>query len=291
MGNLTQPPIRDTHAANFDVPVGAIDTHIHLFGPSNTNPMVSGSIYETADATAEMVIEMHRAIGVNRAVYISGGGYGRNPSHLMATLRQYPDYFRGIIVPPEGLTDAQLQEMEAIGVRGVRYVSARRGGGGDGHLAPIMPELSARVHDLGWHVQFYPHGEDIIEYADQLMALPNTIVLDHFGSVPAALGTGQPAFRKILQMMESGRVWVKISGPMRCTLTEFPYAEVTPFAQELVERFPERLVWGTDWPHVNFNNRVMPNDGGLMDLMAEWVPDAATRKRILVDNAEELYRF
>lgn len=289
MGNLTQPPVKDTHAPKFNVPTGAIDTHIHLFGPAETNPMVAGSIYHTADATPEMVLDMHRVIGVNRAVYISGGGYGRNPTHLMSVLRAHPDYFRGVIVPPEGLTQAQLEEMEAIGVRGVRYVSERRGGGK--HLAPIMPELSARVHELGWHVQFYPHGEDILEHADQLMALPNTIVLDHFGSVPAALGTGQPAFRKILDMMETGRVWVKISGPMRCTEEEFPYAEVTPFARELVARFPERLVWGTDWPHVNFNNRMMPNDGGLMDLVADWIPDAATRKRILVDNAEKLYRF
>src|SRR5690606_15434550 len=157
----------------------------------------------------------------------------------------------------------------------VRFVSARRGGGK--HLAPIMPDLAAQVMQFGWHVQFYPHGEDILEYADQLMDLPNDIVLDHFGSVPAALGTDQPAFRKILEMMESGRVWVKISGPMRCTLTEFPYDEVTPFAQELVSRFPERLVWGTDWPHVNFNDRVMPNDGGLMDLMQVWAPDPAVR--------------
>ena len=107
----------------------------------------------------------------------------------------------------------------------------------------------------------------------------------------AAGGVDQPAFRTVLRMLDTGRVWVKLSGPMRCVPGDFPYAEVTPLARALVRHAPERLVWGTDWPHVNMNDRAMPNDGDLVDLLGEWVPDEATRKRILVDNACALYGF
>jgi predicted TIM-barrel fold metal-dependent hydrolase len=130
-----------------------------------------------------------------------------------------------------------------------------------------------------------------VDYADKLLALPNTIVLDHFASVPAGAGVDQAAFKTVLRMLDTGRVWVKLSGPMRCTKQNYPYPEVTPLAHALVRHAPERLVWGTDWPHVNLDGREMPNDGDLLDLLAEWVPDGATRDRILVDNACALYGF
>jgi predicted TIM-barrel fold metal-dependent hydrolase len=158
-------------------------------------------------------------------------------------------------------------------------------------LPPIEPDTAARAFEHGWHVDFYPHGTDITEFADKLLALPNAIVLDHFASVPAAGGIDQPAFRTVLRMLDTGRVWVKISGPMRVTREELPYAPVTPLARALARHAPERLIWGSDWPHVNMNDRLMPNDGDLVDLLSEWVPDEGTRKRILVDNPAALYGF
>ena len=152
-------------------------------------------------------------------------------------------------------------------------------------------EVARRVAGFGWHVQFYPSGTDLIEHADALLALPNAIVLDHFASVPAAGGLEQPAFQTLLRLLDTGRVWVKISGPMRCSRLDYPYADVTPMAQALVRRAPERLLWGSDWPHVNMNDRQMPNDGDLVDLIAEWSPDARTRERILVDNPRTVYGF
>jgi predicted TIM-barrel fold metal-dependent hydrolase len=159
-------------------------------------------------------------------------------------------------------------------------------------VLPTLHEgVARRAFEHGWHVQFYPNGTDIIDYADKLLALPNAIVLDHFAGVPATGGVGQPALKTVLRMLDSGRVWLKLSGPMRCTRQEFPYADMTPLARALVTHAPERLVWGSDWPHVNMNDRQMPNDGDLVDLLSEWVPDAAARKRILVDNACALYGF
>ena len=123
------------------------------------------------------------------------------------------------------------------------------------------------------------------------MALPNTIVLDHFASIDAARGTDQPDFRLLLELLDTGRVWIKLSGPMRCTREELPYASLTPIARALVAHAPERLIWGSDWPHVNMNDRQMPNDGDLVDLIAEWILDAATRRQILVDNPALLFGF
>ena len=155
----------------------------------------------------------------------------------------------------------------------------------------LNPANAARAHEHGWHVQFYPDGTDIVEYADKLLALPNDIVLDHFASIPAAGGVDQPAVKSVLRMLDTGRVWLKLSGPMRCTPENLPYPSVTPLAHAFVKHAPERLVWGSDWPHVNLNDREMPNDGDLLDLLAEWVPDEAVRNRILVQNANELYGF
>ena len=116
-------------------------------------------------------------------------------------------------------------------------------------------------------------------------------MLDHFASIPAAGGVDQPAVKAVLKMLDSGRVWLKLSGPMRCTTENFPYPSVTPMAKLFAAHAPQRMVWGTDWPHVNMNDREMPNDGDLLDLMLEWVPDETVRNRILADNAKVLYGF
>ena len=131
-----------------------------------------------------------------------------------------------------------------LGVRGMRVFSASRGG----VLPTIAERIAARAHEHGWHVQFYPHGADITEFADKLLALPNTIVLDHFASVKAEQGLDQPGFKTLLRMLDSGRVWIKLSGPMRCPQGDWPYPAVTPMARALVAHRPDRLVFGTDWP-------------------------------------------
>ena len=123
------------------------------------------------------------------------------------------------------------------------------------------------------------------------MALPGPLVLDHFAAIEAERGVEQPAFRTLLRMLDGGRTWVRLSGPMRCTGEEFPYPSVTPIARALVAHAPERLVWGSDWPHVNMQGRIMPNDGDLLDLLLDWAPDEAVRNRILSDSARMLYGF
>lgn len=269
------------------VPAGAWDCQIHLFGPAAKYPFDSDSPYISADALPETAIEMQKALGLSKSIVVSGGGYGLDYSVLTDTLERFPDRFAGVIFPSPVTTDAEFERLHKLGVRGVRFVSARRAK----NLPLIQPEVVSRVKHLRWPIHFYPHGEDILEYAQALLDLDSDrIVLDHFASVTAEKGVNQPAFRKVLELLDTGRFWIKLSGPMRCSKEEPPYPSVTPMARALVKHAPERMLWASDWPHVNMVGRVMPNDGDLLDLLAEWAPDEADREKILVANPTQLYR-
>jgi 2-pyrone-4,6-dicarboxylate lactonase len=287
MSRLTQGP--DLHPRNpkLKAPIGACDSHIHLFGPSDKYPFADISPYTSRDALPEDLFALQDVLGLGTAVIVSPGGYSRDYTMLADVLTKYPKRFRGIALMPDDAKPAEFARLGKLGVRGLRMMSAKRGA----HVPHLNPANAARAHEHGWHVQFYPEGTDIVEYADKLLALPNDIVLDHFASIPAAGGVDQPAVKAVLRMLDTGRVWLKLSGPMRCTLENVPYPSVTPLARVFVKHAPQRMVWGSDWPHVNLNGREMPNDGDLLDLLAEWVPDENLRNRILMQNANELYGF
>ncbi len=284
---LTQPPDPNTKRPRLACPPGATDCHVHLFGPAAKYPFNPGSRYVSEDALPETQIALQDTLGISRAVVVSGGGYGRNYRHLADTLPQFPDRFLGVALLPEGVTRDEIGMLDKIGVRGTRFVNPLHGGA----LPPLSPEVAAMVADFGWHIEYYGHTTEILDAGAEMLKLPNhAIVLDHFAHIPAAGGVDQPTFQALLRLLDTGRFWVKLSGPMRVTQEEPPYPSVTPMARALVAHAPERLVWGSDWPHVSMNNRTMPNDGDLFDLLGEWVPDEATRTRILVDNPRTLYR-
>jgi predicted TIM-barrel fold metal-dependent hydrolase len=284
---LTTSADPNTRTPTFKCPPGTVDTHIHLFGPAEQYTWDPNTYYTARDATPEMNIALQDRLGFSNSVIVSGGAYGRNYTHLSDTLTRFPHRFRGVALIPDDLGDAEFARLTGLGVRGMRLFSASRGG----VLPTISEPIAAKAHAHGWHVQFYPHGADITEFADRLLALPNTIVLDHFASVKAELGLEQPGFRTLKRMLDSGKVWIKLSGPMRCAPGDFPYAAVTPMARALVRHRPDRLVFGTDWPHVNMDGRNVPNDGDLVDLIPEWIEDAAAQRQILVDNPRRLYGF
>ena len=284
---LTTSPDPNTRRPKFRCPPGTVDTHIHLFGPAEKYAWDPNTYYVAHDATPEMNIALQEKLGFSNAVIVSGGAYGRNYAHLSGTLMRFPERFRGVALIPDDLGDAEFVRLGKLGVRGMRLFSASRGG----VLPTISEPIAAKAHEHGWHVQFYPHGADITEFADRLLALPNPIVLDHFASVKADRGLGQPDFKTLLRMLDSGKVWIKLSGPMRCAPGDFPYAVVTPMARALVRHRPDRLVFGTDWPHVNMDGRNVPNDGDLVDLIPEWIEDVAAQRQILVDNPRRLYGF
>jgi len=284
---VANPPDPNPKKPKLALPKGACDAHVHLFNDKAKFPFAADATYESRPATVEMLIALQEKVGLSRAVVVSGGAYGRNYAVLEDALTRYPDRLRGVALMPEDTAPEEFARLTKLGVRGMRFITAARGN----VLPHINAQVAARGAEHGWHVQFYPRGTDLIEHEKPLLALPNVIVLDHFASIPAEGGTEQPAFKTLLRMIDTGRVWVKISGPMRCTKQEYPYTPVTALAKALVAHAPERLVWGTDWPHVNMNDRQMPNDGDLVDLIPEWIPDEMTRKRILVDNPCALYGF
>lgn len=282
-----QPPDPNPTKPKLTLPPGACDTHVHLFGPADKYNFASDSPYTSQDALPEDLFALQDAVGLSRAVIVSPGGYGCDYTMLADVLTRYPDRLRGVALMPNDVPSSEYARLGKLGVRGLRMISEKRGA----HLPHYNLDAAARAYEHGWHVQFYPHGTDIVEFADKLLAMPNNIVLDHFASIPAAGGIDQPAVTTVLRMLDTGRVWLKLSGPMRCTTGDLPYAAVTPLARLFVKHAPERLVWGSDWPHVNMNGRAMPNDGALIDLMAEWAPDEAVRDRIFSDNAARLYGF
>lgn len=281
---VTQPPDPRPRKPSLALPPGACDCHFHLFGPAQRYGWDPESPYVSADALPETYFALQDVLGLQRGVLVSGGGYGRDYTHLADTLVRYPQRLRGIVLPREDLEATEIQTLDAIGVRGMRFISERR----HGKLPRLDETLARRAFDAaGWQVHFYPK-DDLAELAPRLLALPNTVVLDHFGGLDA---DGAPGLKTLLALLDSGRVWVKLSGPMRCTRADFPYARVTPLARQLVAHAPERLIWGSDWPHVNMNERAMPNDGDLVDLLKEWIPSEKVLKQILVENPEKLFGF
>ena len=288
MPPFTPPPDLHPRTPKLKVPAGAVDTHIHLFGPASHYPFHPDSKYVSQDILPEHAIALQDTLGLSVSIVVSGGGYGRSYQHLADVLRRFPNRFRGVALLPEHVSKDEIVMLDRLGVRGARFVSPQHGA----HF-PLLSssDLLERVVAAGWHVQFYPHRTDLPSFKDQLLSLGTDIVLDHFAHIPAEGGVSQPAFRCLLEMLDSGRVWVKLSGPMRCTAEEPLYPSVTPLAQAFVRHAPDRLVWGSDWPHVNMSGRTMPNDGDLIDLLLDWAPDETARHKILVDNPRKLYRL
>jgi 2-pyrone-4,6-dicarboxylate lactonase len=283
--NLTAPPDPHPRPPSFQTPAGACDTHFHLFGPASRYPFHPESRYVSADALPETYFDLQEVLGLSRGVLVSGGGYGTDYAHLEHALERFPGRLRGILLPPQDLTMQEIRRLDALGVRGMRFISPRR----FSKLPALNESLAQRAFDAaGWQVHFYAGG-DLEAHSTRLKALPNTVVLDHFGGLDADRPQGE--IDALLELLDSAKVWIKLSGPMRCTAAEYPYAAVVPIARRLVQHASSRLVWGSDWPHVNMNNRAMPNDGDLLSLLAEWAPDAAVRARILADNPAALFGF
>lgn len=281
----TQPPKANPRRPTTPCPPRAIDCHIHLFGPASRHPFHPDSRYVSDDALPQTQMALQDTLGISGAVVVSGGGYGTSTAHLEEVLAAHPQRFRGVALLPQDTSIADIERLDRLGVRAARFVSE----GHRGALPRLCERIVAMVAEFGWHVQFYPARDDLCAHRDRLLALPTPVVLDHFACLRASAGLGQPGWRCLLEMLDSGRVWVKLSGPMRCSDLEPPYADVTPIARALVRHAPQRLLWGSDWPHVNMNGRTMPDDGDLFDLLAHWAEDDAVRQRILVENPREVY--
>jgi len=212
--------------------------------------------------------------------------YGTDNRCTLEAMKTMGSNARGVAVVDTGVSDAALKDMAAAGIRGIRFNLVQ---GGATTVEMIEP-LSKRVHELGWHIQLHMLGDKIVEIADVLERLPSPIVFDHLGRIPQPAGVDHPAFRVVGNLLEKGRAWVKLSGAYIDSKSGPPaYADTTKVAQAYVKLAPERLVWGSDWPHPT--EKTKPDDAVLFDLLAEWVPSEAARQRILRDNPAALYDF
>lgn len=267
------------------MPPGACDCHAHVF--SDLSRLVPGRVYTPPAASLEAYRQMLDVIGIKRAVIVQPSVYGSDNRATLDAVARAGEAFRAVVVLDDTATRRDLEMMHDQGARGTRVNALFSG---DAEREDLF-RLGRLLADQGWHMQMLI---DVSRFADLegfVRALPVPVVLDHMGHMPCAEGPNAPGFQALLRLLGEGRVWTKLSGSYRITAeAEPPYGDVTPFARALVAANPDQCVWASDWPHPHIPV-AMPNDGDLVDMLADWVPDTATRNRILVDNPARLYGF
>ncbi len=283
------PPHSDPHGpTRFTPPANACDAHCHVFGPAHEFPYAPSRSYTPPDSGLEHFEVLQSRLGLSRAVFVQASCHGTDNAAMLDALRRGNGRYAGVAMIDESFTDAQIQELHEAGCRGTRFnFVAHLGGAPDPNA---FDRIVARVAKLSWHIVLHFDAKDLPRYAKMLDAMPTSYVIDHMARVDAPAGLEQAPFQRLLELMKDDRCWVKISGAERLTGDgPPPYDDVVPFARALIAAAPDRVLWGTDWPHPNV--RAMPDDGDLLDVLADYAPDEATRKRILVDNPETLYPF
>src|SRR4051794_7576641 len=283
---LCPPPDPNPHGpTRFKVPPGAVDAHAHVIGAPPDHPLVETRSYTPPGAPATAYLRMLDQTGMTYGVLVQVSVHGTDNRLLVETLRAHPERLRGIAVVALDAPERELAALKAAGIVGLRLNVLY--GGGIGFDA--VESYGALCREMGWHLQFLVDARDLPPLAAKLARLPVPFVVDHMGHMPASAGVADPGFRTLVSLVRDG-AWVKISGAYRLTAEGPPYRDTIPFAQALVAAAPERCVWGSDWPHVA-NWGPMMNVGDLLDLLADWVPDADARRRVLVDNPHRLYGF
>lgn len=280
-------PDPGTHKPRFTLPASACDCHAHVFGPQSRHPYVPSAAYIPTDALAEDYVRMLETIGCERAVLVQPSVYGTDNSALLEALRSGIFPFRGVVVIDAAISDRELEDLHQAGVRGVRINLASAT---PGLTLDDAARLAPRLSTLGWHLQFFLDISRILEIEDRLGRLPINIIIDHFGRVRAADGVNAPPFRTLLRLLRRENCWAKLMGPYFVSDRKPDFPDVSPLARAMVATAPDRVVWGTDWPHPGARDS-MPNDGTLADLLFEWVPDETARKKVLTDNPARLYGF
>lgn len=269
---------------------GATDCHAHVCGPQARYPYAASRLYTPEDALPADYRRMLDSLGMERGVLVQPSIYGTDNRALLDALAQDPVRLRGVAVVPYDIHARELEKLHQAGVRGVRQniVDLKDGKG----VLPLdeLRRLAVKVKPFGWHVEFLMHVDEFPDLDRQLADFPVDVVFGHLGYVNTAKQPSERGFQALLRLMRDGKAWVKLTAPYRLTLSAMPYPDTDVFARALVDAAPQRLVWGTDWPHV-FIKTAMPEDRKLLGLLEHWVPDREMRKRILVDHPAKLYGF
>jgi len=272
-------------APRLKAPAGACDTHMHIY--DKKYPIAPAAVSAPPDGPVEGYLAVQRRLGLSRTVVVQPTAYGTdNRCTLEAVAKLGNDKTRGIAVVDDKVSAEELRRLTEGGMRGARF-----------HMLPggaipwdILDKVAARVQSVGWHVQLQLDGRLLPEREAQVRSWPGRIVIDHVGKFLEPVAVDHPAFRCLLRLVESGRVWVKLSAPYEVSKVGPPlYDDVGRLAKALVKAAPERMLWASNWPHPSAKEK--PDDALLLDLLLDWAPDDRTRQRILVDNPAELYGF
>ncbi len=285
---------------NFDVPAGACDCHTHIHGDPARFPYFSGRVYTPETALPEEMAELHKALRMQRVVIVTPSVYGTDNSATLYGMKARGADARGVAVIDDRTPERELDDMGRAGVRGIRLNLATGGSSDPAVGRQRLQRAVARMKSRNWHVQMYTELAVIAGIKDLVAASPVPVVFDHFGRAQAELGPQQAGFSDLLDLVRSGKAYVKISGAYRVSKHAPDYSDAAPLAKALISANPERILWGTDWPHPNSGSgrpalEMTPlfqiDDGRLLNQLPVWAPDPAIRKKILVDNPARLYGF
>jgi 2-pyrone-4,6-dicarboxylate lactonase len=282
------PPNPNPKKPKLGLPPLACDSHFHVFGPHRKFPYAPDRPFTPADAPKEDLFRLHEFLGFQRGVFVQSTCHGSDHAALIDLLVAGQDRYRGVALLRPGMSAAEIERLDEAGVRGVRlhfYFP---------HLGAPMPRddmraIIASVEPHGWHIAMHLGGHGVLEQYEFITSIEAAVVIDHIGRIDVGEGLRGETFSALRRLLDRGNVWVKLSGTDRITKQGFPYADAVPFARDLAAHAPERVVWGTDWPHPNHN--AVPNDGELVDLIAEIAPETRTRQLMLVDNPTRLFGF
>ena len=263
---------------------------MHICGPAATFDYSKERIYTPPDALLPDYLALCETLGIERVVFVQPSIYGTDNSAMLSAMHSCQLPNRGVAVVAPDVTDQELDDLHSAGVRGLRFnlvdVADKKA---ELPMTPLL-EMAERIKRLGWHLELLIHVDDYPNLDDMLGDLDVDIVVGHLGYFRPDRSVDDEGFRALLRLMHNGRCWTKLTGPYRISSGDLPYTGTSEFAQELVRTAPERVLWGSDWPHVMVK-KAMPNDGALLDLLFDWVPDADLRHGILVSNPATLYEF
>jgi predicted TIM-barrel fold metal-dependent hydrolase len=287
---------------SFDVPDGACDCHTHIHGDPEKFPFFEGRVYTPELASPEEMTALHKALHIERVVIVTPSVCGADNSATLFGMKARGSTARGVAVIDDKTSESDLDAMQQAGFRGIR-LNLATGGINDPDVARQRFRTAVdRMKARGWHVQFYTRLQIVSAIKDLVAASPVPVVFDHFGGAQAALGPEQAGFSDLVELVKSGKAYVKISGAYRVSKLAPDYSDVIPLAKALIAANPDRIIWGTDWPHTNSATPpghkvtdVTPlfqiDDGRILNMLPVWAPDAAIRRKILVDNPARLYGF
>ena len=274
-----------TTTPKLKAPAGTCDTHMHIYEPGYpARPEVA----KPPIAPVSEYKKLCRRLGITRTIFVQPNAYGADNTCLLAAMKEYGASARGVAVVTPDVSDAELERLTKLGIRAIRFMLLP----GGFLTLDVFDELIARVHEVGWHVNLQIDGRTFPELEARLRKVKGDLVIDHVGKFMEPVTTDHPSFRAMLRLLDSGRTWVKLSAPYEVSKIGRPlYEDVGALAKALVRAAPERMMWASNWPHPSATDANRPDDAELLDLLLDWAPDEATRRKILVDNPAQLYGY